>query len=201
MSPKTGKVCHPPPAAFLESQYAHAPGESALPLSGRVAAPGQTGPFLGGKMLNWGMFEPENGQSVRGSSVAFLESQNAHAPGVSALPLSGREPEPGQTGPFLGARCHLLFFGGHPPSNQATCLPKRSHCAGPPRRVPRAAAHSRRARERFAAEKRASRVQNASPVFAGSPPPKSDSVTPKPGKTRGPPPDAFRGSPSATSSA
>ena len=118
---------------------------SGLPLSGRVAAPGKTCPFLGGKMLNWGLSEPENGQSVppphpsprgvfrvakrsrprrewfaalktrggarkkwpvfggqnaevgrvgarklakcAGPPAAFLESQNAHAPGVSGLPL------------------------------------------------------------------------------------------------------------------
>ena len=42
--------------------------------------------------------------------------------------------------------------------------------AGPPRRVPRAAAHSRRGRERFPAEKKASCVQNVSPVFRGHTP-------------------------------
>ncbi len=98
-------MCQPPPAAFLASQNAHAPGVSALPLSGRVAAPGKTCPFLGGKMLNWGMSEPENGHSVRGSPAAFLESQNAHAPGVSGLPLSGRVAAPGKTCPFLGGKC------------------------------------------------------------------------------------------------
>ena len=105
MSPKSGKMSHPPHAAFLESPNAHAPGVSGLPLSGRVAAPGKTGPFLGGKMLNWGMFEPENGQSVPTPPAAFLESQNAHAPGVSALPLSGRVAAPGKTCPFLGGKC------------------------------------------------------------------------------------------------
>ena len=84
---ENGQSVRGPPASFLESQNAHAPGVSGLPLSGREAAPEKIGSFLGAKMPKWGVLAPENRQSVRGPPAAFLESQNAHAPGVSGLPL------------------------------------------------------------------------------------------------------------------
>ncbi len=87
LAPENGQSVRGPPPTFLESQNAHAPGVSGLPLSKREASPEKIGPFLGAKIVKWGVFAPENGQSVRAPPLTFLESQNSHAPGVSGLPL------------------------------------------------------------------------------------------------------------------
>ena len=87
-------------------------------------------------------------------------------------------------------------FFGHPleiRQFQTVCLQKLSNFCGPPRRVPRAAAHSRRGRERFPAEKKASCVQNVSPVFRGHPP-EIRQFASKTGQNSRSPPAAFRGS-------
>ncbi len=71
LAPENGQSVRPPPPMFLESQNAHAPGVSGLPLSGREAAPETIGPFLAAKMPKWGVLAPENRQSVRAPPPRF----------------------------------------------------------------------------------------------------------------------------------
>ncbi len=99
------------------------------------------GPDSGGQHAEIGQFCTQNRANFAVPPAAFRERQSTHAGGVSVLRLSERAPAPGKFGPFLGVT--ILQYGSLPSNPGRFCRA--------PRGVLRAAKHSRRRRECFAA--------------------------------------------------